>query len=84
MRQELERLKSHQRHESQHNARPLREAPTANWSQIYFHAPFTVKKALELLKECVDEAVQKKLLKGESLCSVDLVVNDIEDPTRGW
>ena len=84
MRQELERLKSHQRHESQHNAHPLREGPTGQWTQIYFLAPFTVKKALELLKECVDEAVQKKLLKGESLCEVDIVVDDTEDPTRGW
>ena len=41
--------------------------------QIYFRAPFTTKKALQLLKECVEEALEQKILKEDEICKVELV-----------
>ena len=86
VRQELEQIKQ-ERRENESQCVPaldiIGKAPTGQWSQIYFRAPFTVEKATKLLGECIKEDTKKKLLNEESPCEVELVVGNVKDPA-GW
>ena len=52
--------------------------------QLYFKAPFNTKKTLQLLKECIEESLKQKILKQNDLCKVELVTENIDEPTCGW
>ena len=84
MKEELHYIKSKLSSEQQNIAIHAGKAPTGHWFQLYFKAPFTVKEAKVLLGECVDEALKRKLLKGNNQCEIELVVEDPEDFESSW
>ena len=84
LRQELEEVKNQLRDRNPHPVNSPQERPTGSWYQLYFRKPFHREEAMRLFGECIEEALKKKLLKGDDLCDVELVVEDDEDPTRRW
>ena len=84
MKEELRGIRSKLGSEHQNVALHPVKAPIGQWFQIYFKSPFTFVEAKLLLGECVDEALKRKLLKGDHLCEVELVVEDPEDLNSSW
>jgi hypothetical protein len=58
--------------------------PATQWMQLYFREPFTVEEGLDLLGECVEEAIKQKCLKEDATCSVEHVADFADEPKRGW
>ena len=51
------------------------------WNHLYFQEPFTLKEALQLLSECVEEALKSGVLEGSNTCDIERVVSYQENPT---